>query len=87
MGDPGPYVVAVAAIIAVTVIMLTRMVFGHGKRGGEGAAGDTTLRAVEDRLARMEQAIDAIALETERIAEGQRFTTRLLAERAKEPAP
>jgi hypothetical protein len=30
----------------------------------------------------MEQAIDAIALEVERIAEGQRFTTKLLSERS-----
>jgi hypothetical protein len=36
---------------------------------------------VSARLDRMEQAIDAIALEVERIAEGQRFTTKLLAER------
>ena len=34
------------------------------------------------RLERMERAIDAIAVEVERISEGQRFTTRLLAERA-----
>jgi hypothetical protein len=36
------------------------------------------------RLAHMEQAIDAIAVEVERISEGQRFTTKLLAERAPE---
>jgi len=36
---------------------------------------------VTARLERMEQAIDSIALEVERISEGQRFTTRLLAER------
>ena len=35
---------------------------------------------VTDRMARMEQAIDSIALEVERISEGQRFTTKLLAE-------
>lgn len=34
------------------------------------------------RLERMEQAIDSIAVEVERISEGQRFTTRLLAGRA-----
>jgi hypothetical protein len=34
------------------------------------------------RLERMEQAIDSIAVEVERISEGQRFTTKLLAERA-----
>jgi hypothetical protein len=36
------------------------------------------------RLERMEQAIDSIAVEVERISEGQRFTTKLLAERATE---
>jgi hypothetical protein len=39
-------------------------------------------REMSDRLERMENAIDAIAIEVERIAEGQRFTTKLLAERA-----
>lgn len=34
----------------------------------------------EARLARIEQAVDAIALEVERISEGQRFMTRLLSE-------
>ncbi len=33
------------------------------------------------RLERMEQAIDSIAVEVERISEGQRFTTKLLSER------
>ncbi|HEU4990100.1 MAG: hypothetical protein KGL93_05925 [Gemmatimonadota bacterium] len=39
----------------------------------------------DQRLARIEQAVDAIALEVERISEGQRFTTRLLADRAQVP--
>ncbi len=37
---------------------------------------------VDQRLARIEQAVDAVAVEVERISEGQRFTTRLLSERA-----
>ena len=36
---------------------------------------------VQARLERMEQAIDSIAIEVERISEGQRFTTKLLSER------
>ena len=36
---------------------------------------------VQDRMSRIEQAVDAIAIEVERMSEGQRFTTRLLAER------
>jgi hypothetical protein len=39
-------------------------------------------RQVDQRLERIEQAVDAIAIEVERISEGQRFTTKLLSERA-----
>ena len=39
---------------------------------------------VTSRLERIEQAVDAIAIEVERISEGQRFTTKLLTERAGE---
>ncbi|MEP7065780.1 MAG: hypothetical protein ABI889_07090 [Gemmatimonadota bacterium] len=38
------------------------------------------------RLERMEMAIDSIAVEVERISEGQRFTTKLLSERQQAPA-
>lgn len=40
-----------------------------------------------NRLERMEQAIDSVAIEVERISEGQRFTTKLLAERKAEETP
>ncbi|MDP9205319.1 MAG: hypothetical protein M3P12_07675 [Gemmatimonadota bacterium] len=35
---------------------------------------------ITDRLERMEHAIDSVAIEVERISEGQRFTTKLLSE-------
>lgn len=38
------------------------------------------------RLARMEAAIDAMAVEIERISEGQRFVTKLLSERVERVA-
>jgi hypothetical protein len=40
----------------------------------------------DSRLERMEVAIEAMAVEIERISEGQRFVTKLLAEREKSPA-
>jgi len=40
---------------------------------------------VSGRLERMEQALDTIAVEVERISEAQRFTTKLLAERNNAP--
>jgi hypothetical protein len=39
---------------------------------------------VSARLERIEQAVDAIAIEVERISEGQRFTNRLIGERVPE---
>jgi hypothetical protein len=41
---------------------------------------------LEERLASIEQAVQAVAIEVERLGEGQRFTTRLLAERMPEDA-
>ena len=54
-------------------------------RAGSGAAREGDRRAAADmvspRLDRLEQAVDAIAIEVERISEGQRFVTKVLAER------
>jgi hypothetical protein len=40
---------------------------------------------LEERLLRIEQAVDAISVEVERMSESQRFVTKVLAERL--PAP
>ena len=45
-----------------------------------GSAPDQSVRLAA-QLEAMQGSIEAIALEVERIAEGQRFTTRLLSER------
>ena len=48
---------------------------GSGPRGTQGAL-------LEERITRIEQAVDAIAVEVERVGEGQRFVTKLLSEGA-----
>jgi len=40
----------------------------------------------DERFAQLQQSVDAIAVEVERIAEGQRFSTKLLADGARVPA-
>jgi len=46
------------------------------------------LHALDERLTRIEQIVEATAIEVERVAEGQRFTTKVLVERAGElPQP
>jgi hypothetical protein len=47
---------------------------------------DADLKEMRDALGQLQQAVDAIAIEVERLSEGQRFTTKLLAERVKPSA-
>lgn len=65
------------AIICVIGIPIAR---AHARRLDAQAKNPRVSREVESRLERIEQAIDAVAVEVERISEGQRFTTRLLSE-------
>jgi hypothetical protein len=53
------------------------------RRAGKEAP-PKVLASMDERLGRLEQAVDAIAVEVERISEGQRFTTKLLSDRASE---
>lgn len=83
MGIPGELIPIVLFImIGVTIIgaPLARAMARRIERGVSG--GNQVNSDVAARLERMEQAIDAIAVEVERIAEGQRFTSKLLAGRA-----
>jgi hypothetical protein len=40
------------------------------------------LGSSDERLARVEQAVESIAIEVERISEGQRFVTKLMSDRS-----
>lgn len=52
------------------------------RRGAVAAASPD----LSNRLRAIEQAVESVAVEVERISEGQRFTTRVLSERTHEPA-
>ena len=43
-----------------------------------------SLQTLEERLTRIEQIVESTAIEVERVAEGQRFTTKVLVERSGE---
>jgi hypothetical protein len=85
-GSPFIVPVVLFVCIAATIIGLP-IARAYAKRVDSGPRDDRTLPDVTARLERMEQAIDSIAVEVERIAEGQRFTTKLLSERAKSEQP
>lgn len=60
-----------------------RRALREAARTGAGLAQGDPM--VAEQLARLGQALDSVAVEVERISEGQRFSARLLAERG-EPA-
>jgi len=68
-------VMIIALSIGTPIAIAYARRISRGAPPAAGAGADTTAR-----LERMEQAIEAIATEVERISEGQRFTTKLLAE-------
>lgn len=76
------------ALIATMVIGMPSlvatvwMVLRHReKMARKDVLSKASATAIEARLARLEDAIDGVALEVERLGEGQRFTAKLLAER------
>ncbi len=70
---------AICACVAVCAIATAAMRIFAPRRDRPVISSGSSPETAE-RLARIEQAVDAIALEVERISEGQRFTTKLLAE-------
>ena len=78
-----PEFIATMTMMAFGFALVLPMVRAWARRiEAKGKVQTLTAGANDPRLERMEQAIDAIAIEVERIAEAQRFQTRLLSERA-----
>jgi hypothetical protein len=76
----------IVVIAAVVIFQPLVRAFARRLEGAGGARGALDTGSAE-RLQRIEQAVDAMAIEIERISEGQRFTTKLLAARADAPVP
>jgi len=79
--------VAVCASIAVIITVLgiaTRLVQRALPSARE--KGLQQPRVDDDRMLRLEQAVDSIAVEVERISESQRFISKLMDERSKDHA-
>ncbi len=73
--DPAAQVM-IAAILCGSVLMMVKLIadaFARAKRSQSLGDADE----IERRLARIEHAVDAIAVEVERAGEIQRFTARL----------
>jgi len=81
--------VAVVAIVFGTIgSVLLPFARAMARRvDSQSANRQLPLGDVTDRLDRIERAVESIALEVERVSEGQRFVTKLLAEKTPSPLP
>ena len=79
--DVPAVIVSIVFFITVGVVMIgfpiVRAIAKRMERGGPPSVSSD----VTARLERIEQAVEAIAIEVERISEGQRFAAKLLAGR------
>jgi hypothetical protein len=82
--DRNVMMISLAGMICGTV-MFVSLVSAWIRRRPDPAPRDS-FRNIEARLGEMQQAIDSIAVEIERVSEGQRFATKLLSERAERPS-
>ena len=85
MDDPAKVIIAVSffSAVAVSIRAIASAVLRY--REMEMRDRSPISSTTEARLERIEQAVDAIAVEIERISEGQRFTTKLLSDRVTTP--
>lgn len=83
----GPDEDVVAIGLFFTTIILMPIVIAYSRRlWRKGAVAVSAIPAeLMQRFARMEQGVDAMAIEVERISEGQRFMTRLFTESGAQP--
>ena len=78
-----PEVVIVPVVFAIpAIVIVVRMALKHKERMAALTAPAQSNAALDARLSRIEEAVETIAVEIERMGEGQRFVTKLLAEGA-----
>src|SRR3954463_15240184 len=78
----GPEIVVPLGAFATAIILAigVPMARAYARRMDAEGKNPRVPMEVTSRLERIEQSLEAVAIEVERIAEGQRFTTRLLSE-------
>ncbi len=87
-GGPPESVMIVAIVFSSLVLMtlLIALARAFGRRR-PAAGAQAVAPEVLARLTRIEQAVEAVAIEVERISESERYSARLLTERLPERAP
>lgn len=79
--DENTMAVAIMGQICGTVLLVTILTLWLRRKRSPAVPPPESLNRIESRLTELQHSVDTVALEIERISEGQRFTTKLLSER------
>lgn len=79
-------IIPIVAIVSVFVLLpiaiaIARLIWRRATRGPHAAAAVPD-HGTQQKLDHLQQAVDTIAIEVERISEGQRFVTKLMSDRS-----
>jgi hypothetical protein len=84
--DTMPQGVVIVAIVAVFAGTMSGVLKIWLNRPGRPVSPRAELKEIRDGIGHLQNAVDAIAIEVERLSEGQRFTTKLLSDPTREVA-
>jgi hypothetical protein len=79
--------IPIVAIVSIFVLMpiaiaVARLIWRRATGAGRRAPAAVPDQATQQKLDHLQQAVDTIAIEVERISEGQRFVTKLMSDRS-----
>jgi hypothetical protein len=85
LGDVFAFVTAIVGIGCFTGVVVTWIKWRGSRQAKASPDILGRLDQIAEHLSRLDNALDAVAVEVERISEAQRFTSRILSERAGAP--
>lgn len=83
MSDSITFIVVLSIVATTVVIVSVARIFANRQRGGS----PQEVAALEERMARVEQAVASLTVDSNRLIDGQRYLSQLLAERSAAAQP
>lgn len=84
---PDPDLAMILSFVTVVILLISVATVVTKAIERRGVRPTKELTEMAERLARIEHAVESIAIEVERVSEAQRFTTRILSERPRDALP
>ena len=78
MSDAVVFIVLISIVATTIIIVSVARIFANRPRG----ESSEDVAALEERMARVEQAVEALSVDSNRLIDGQRYLSQLLTERS-----